>query len=319
MAFSVSYYILMKNTHLEHPEDAILYNRETFDKMLQFLRDRSSTATVKWDGAPAIVFGTYEGKWFVGTKSVFNKRKVKINYSHNDIEVNHGDSPKVAAILHTCFECLRKTPGIWQGDFIGYGGTNSFTPNTLTYNFDETIDRGVVVAVHTHYQGTDLKTMCADFNAQWDRYERGSNARYLNTDAHFTARSRRIDYLINFASVVANLVRFPDEARGKQLKIAVNKCIREGTDIANAGMGPTMTLLYKTIMEIKRLMMKGITSDENVRVQFEEEDCDHEGYVVTNNHGTYKLVNRREFSYRNFTTAKKWLDSGKPIAFNVRN
>ena len=31
-------------------------------------------------------------------------------------------------------------------------------------------------------------------------------------------------------------------------------------------------------------MMKGITSDENVRVQFEEEDCDHEGYVVTNNH-----------------------------------
>ena len=319
MAFSVSYYILMKNTHLEHPEDAILYNRETFDKMLQFLRDRSSTATVKWDGAPAIVFGTNEGKWFVGTKSVFNKVKVKINYSHNDIEVNHGDSPKVAAILHTCFECLRKTPGIWQGDFIGYGGTSSFTPNTLTYNFDETIDRGVVVAVHTHYQGTDLKTMCADFNAQWDRYERGSNARYLNTDAHFTARSRRIDYLINFASVVANLVRFPDEARGKQLKIAVNKCIREGTDIANAGMGPTMTLLYKTIMEIKRLMMKGITSDENVRVQFEEEDCDHEGYVVTNNHGTYKLVNRREFSYRNFTTAKKWLDSGKPIAFNVRN
>lgn len=319
MAFSVSYYILMKNTHLEHPEDAILYNRETFDKMLQFLRDRSSTATVKWDGAPAIVFGTYEGKWFVGTKSVFNKRKVKINYSHNDIEVNHGDSPKVAAILHTCFECLRKTPGIWQGDFIGYGGTDSFTPNTLTYNFDETIDKGVVVAVHTHYQGTDLKTMCADFNAQWDRYERGSNARYLNTDAHFTARSRRIDYLINFASVVANLVRFPDEARGKQLKIAVNKCIREGTDIANAGMGPTMTLLYKTIMEIKRLMMKGITSDENVRVQFEEEDCDHEGYVVTNNHGTYKLVNRREFSYRNFTTAKKWLDNGKPIAFNVRN
>ena len=67
MAFFVSYYILMKNTHLEHPEDTILYNRESFDKMLQFLRDRSSTATVKWDGAPAIVFGTYEGKWFVGT------------------------------------------------------------------------------------------------------------------------------------------------------------------------------------------------------------------------------------------------------------
>ena len=79
MAFFVSYYILMKNTHLEHPEDTILYNRESFDKMLQFLRDRSSTATVKWDGAPAIVFGTNEGKWFVGTKSVFNLSLIHIS------------------------------------------------------------------------------------------------------------------------------------------------------------------------------------------------------------------------------------------------
>ena len=137
----------MKNTHLEHLEDnimndgsrggreAIAFLRSLGDMLDQGAED--TRVTVKWDGAPAIVFGTYEGKWFVGTKSVFNKVKVKINYSHNDIEVNHGDSPRVAAILHTCFECLRKTPGIWQGDFIGYGGTDSFTPNTLTYNFDE--------------------------------------------------------------------------------------------------------------------------------------------------------------------------------------
>ena len=138
------------------------------------------------------------------------------------------------------------------------------------------------------------------------RYEQNSNTRYLNTDAHFTSRSRRIDYLINFASVVANLVRFPDQKRGKELKVTVNKCIRENTDISKAGMGKTMTLLYKTIMEIKRLMMKGITSDENVQVQFDDEDCDHEGYVVTNKYGTYKLVNRREFSYRNFTKIKTW-------------
>ena len=302
--------------HIEHPEDAIL----TGDLDVLSWFSTPGRLSVKIDGSPAIVWGTdpKDGKFFVGTKSVFNKKTPKLIKSIKDLE-KHGYEGELFDILFHCFRFLPRTEAIYQGDFIGYGGTNSFTPNTLTYNFDETIDRGVVVAVHTHYQGTDLKTMCADFNAQWDRYERGSNARYLNTDAHFTARSRRIDYLINFASVVANLVRFPDEARGKQLKIAVNKCIREGTDIANAGMGPTMTLLYKTIMEIKRLMMKGITSDENVRVQFEEEDCDHEGYVVTNNHGTYKLVNRREFSYRNFTTAKKWLDNGKPIAFNVRN
>ena len=91
--------------------------------------------------------------------------------------------------------------------------------------------------------------MCANFDAKWDRYEHNSNTRYLNTDAHFTSRSRRIDYLINFASVVANLVRFPDQKRGKELKVAVNKCIRENTDISNAGMGRTMT--FRNFAKIK--------------------------------------------------------------------
>ena len=302
----MGYYILMKNTHLEHPEDAILSGRDAFNNMLQFLRDRSSTATVKWDGAPAIVFGTYKGRWFVGTKSVFNKVKVKINYSHHDIDINHSNNYKVAAILHTCFDCLRRTGGIWQGDFIGYGGTDTYTPNTITYKFDQEIAKGIAVAVHTNYLGDDLKTLSANFDAQFDRYEYGSDTKYLNTNATITSRSRRVDYLISLATLVASVVRLPDIKQGRELKIAVNKCIREGTDIANAGMGIRLTLLYKLIIQIKHLLMQGITSEENVQCQFEGVDCAHEGFVMTNKFGTYKLVNRREFSYRNFTKKKDW-------------
>ena len=53
--------------------------------------------------------------------------------------------------------------------------------------------------------------------------------------------------------------------------------------------------------------MDGMIADENVVCQFEGQECDHEGYVQTNRYGTFKLVDRRAFSYRNFTT-KKWLD-----------
>ena len=47
--------------------------------------------TVKWDGAPAIICGINpeNGKFFVGTKSVFNKTP-KINYNISDIRKNHG-------------------------------------------------------------------------------------------------------------------------------------------------------------------------------------------------------------------------------------
>ena len=76
------YYGHMKNTHLEHPEDAILNDgRDGAKNVLRFLKDRNSKLSVKWDGAPAIVWGTcpFRRQFFVGTKSVFNKKKIKIN------------------------------------------------------------------------------------------------------------------------------------------------------------------------------------------------------------------------------------------------
>ena len=111
----------MKNTHLEHPEDAVLLGRESTRQVLDFLREKNSKVSVKWDGAPAFVFGhnPENGKRFVGTKSVFNKRKIKINHNHHEIEENHGDNPRVAAILHTCFECLPDRAGVWQGGPLG--------------------------------------------------------------------------------------------------------------------------------------------------------------------------------------------------------
>ena len=137
----------MKNTHLDHPEDSILSgDLSVFDWMLA-----SSDLSVKIDGSPAIVWGRNpaNGKFFVGTKSVFNKVKIKINHSHEEIDANHEGA--VADILHTCFDYLPRTRRIIQGDFIGFGGDNAYQPNTVVYVFDEIVTQEVIIAPHTLY------------------------------------------------------------------------------------------------------------------------------------------------------------------------
>ena len=86
-----------KNTHLEHLEDEIINNGVSGGKnainfltaladMLESSSKRKMNVTVKWDGAPAIFAGTNpeNGKFFVGTKSIFNKTP-KINYTFADV------------------------------------------------------------------------------------------------------------------------------------------------------------------------------------------------------------------------------------------
>jgi hypothetical protein len=77
----------IQNKHQEHFEDLIL----TGDLSVLNFFDNDYEVSLKIDGSPAIVWGTNPatGNFFVGTKSVFNKVKLKINESHEDIDANH--------------------------------------------------------------------------------------------------------------------------------------------------------------------------------------------------------------------------------------
>ena len=102
----------MRNTHIEHPEDTILTGDLT--ALDWFLA--AGTLSVKIDGAPAIVWGRNPatGNFFVGTKSVFNKVKIKINHSHAEIDQNHVG--EVATILHACLDWLPHTCLLYTSD-----------------------------------------------------------------------------------------------------------------------------------------------------------------------------------------------------------
>ena len=85
---------MTKNTHIEHPEDSILNGDLT---VLNWFT-ANGKISAKIDGAPAIVWGRNpaSGNFFVGTKSVFNKKLIKINESHEDIDKNH----KMLSLIH---------------------------------------------------------------------------------------------------------------------------------------------------------------------------------------------------------------------------
>ena len=318
----------MKNRHLEHPEDAILNEgRAGFYNILDFLEAQGSIVTVKYDGAPAIVWGINpeNNKFFVGTKSVFNKVRVKINYNHNDIEVNHGDKPAVASILHMCLEKLPRIGGVYQCDFIGYGGGTTYKPNTITYKFLPPVNErhDILVAAHTTYQGDTLKDMCASFGfydvsmdecnqnrAKTDPFSQ-EETKFIDTSASFKSRNYRISLYIAAARVAAKFVKFPTEEKGKQLKQYINSYIRNGDKLDASRLAKETKVdksvfqLYNFIIEIKEMIMDGIEpTDQMVECYINDEKCDHEGYVVSNEYGTYKLIDREQFSYANFNSDK---------------
>ena len=90
----------MKNLHLEHPEDTILTG--DLSVLDAFSNRMHNSYSVKIDGSPAIVWGVNpdNGKFFVGTKSVFNKKTPKINYTVEDICNNHKNIELQLSLIH---------------------------------------------------------------------------------------------------------------------------------------------------------------------------------------------------------------------------
>ena len=214
-----------KRTHLEHIEDIIITDGyvggqavvEYFRGLLLTLKGTSSEAmsvSVKWDGAPAVVCGTNpdNGRFFVGTKSVFSKTP-KINYTKKDIATNHG-TDELGQKLLKCLVHLKKLniQGVVQGDLL-YTDEDitrknidgkphlTFTPNTITYAVPEDgelakqIDRAKLgIIFHTTYVGDSLATMNAQGGADVSSFTQSpdvffDNASYkdVSGSAKFTA------------------------------------------------------------------------------------------------------------------------------------
>ena len=298
----------MKNTHIEHPEDTIL----TGDlSVLDWMCAKDSYLSTKIDGAPAIVWGTNPatGNFFVGTKSVFNKVKIKINESHADIDANH--TGNVADILHACFDNLPDTGCIFQGDFIGFGGGVMYTPNTITYIFDDVITEDIIIAPHTIYVAeSDLRDAIASPMILCPKST--SACKFIKPDAEICPYRDDIEDVCKFARQMSTLCTFVNEKQSKELKKVINSYIREGKpvnehDIAELhDVDINLLRLWKLVHSIKMDLFCFIDCDDSMDCYIGGEQVAHEGFVMHNEFGSYKVVDRETFSRLNFTIAKSW-------------
>jgi hypothetical protein len=298
----------MQNKHIEHPEDTIL----TGDLTALDWFTAAGTLSVKIDGAPAIVWGRNPatGNFFVGTKSVFNKVKIKINESHADIDANH--QGEVAKILHACFDWLPLTDSIYQGDFIGFGGESEYTPNTITYSFGVTVHEEIIIAPHTRYEAND------DLRDSWAipltvNLEDGFNCKFVKPQARIFSGDYTkcagsfgdLNEVIKFAKQMAQTVTFLDEKKAKKIKQQLNACIRENRPVVNSDFDcdPLLLGLWALVKSIKDDALY-LCRNDGPRAYIGQDEISAEGYVYSNEFGTMKLVNRERFSHANFNNAK---------------
>ena len=287
----------MKNTHLQHPEDSILSG--DLSVLDWFLAE--SELSVKIDGAPAIVWGTNPatGNFFVGTKSVFNKKVIKINETHDDIDQNH--SGVVADILHHCFDCLPSFDGIIQGDFIGFGGDDTYCPNTITYIFDEIIEQNIIIAPHTFY-ATDGELKDAYVIEDSFDFDDTESCKFVKPSAWQIDED--FDEIVGFARQMAQLVTFADPLEAEKLKIDLNRCIREGREVVPETFDNSRLISYWFLIKSIKEDMLFLCRNNGPKAYIGNKQCGGEGYVRTNDYGMFKLVNREQFSHANFNNSK---------------
>lgn len=177
--------------HLEHLEDEMLnYGVEGCHAAVSFLKElrqmvgksSSSLMQTKWDGAPSIVCGQHPltGRFFVGTKSVFNKTEPKLCYFDENIDTYYGNIPDLRDKMKVALSEFQKLDikGVIQGDLLYTTDVKeeevdgeklyTFRPNTITYGIpvnhplgQKCKDSKIGVVFHTHYTGDDLESMQA--------------------------------------------------------------------------------------------------------------------------------------------------------------
>lgn len=285
----------------EHLEDNVLNlgvngTRESIN-FLQSLRDMLNGSsdtkvnlTTKWDGAPAIFAGINpdNGKFFVGTKGVFNVNP-KLNYTEADIDANHS-SKELNKKLKIALRYLPKLgiKGILQGDMMFTKGDLKketiegknyivFQPNTIVYAVPENsklaqtmLAAQLGVVWHTSYTGKTFDDMKSSFNIDINHLTRTKDVWFR--DAYFvdasgtatftTEESRKMDVILSdvgalfrrTSSLTLNRIAASDIIK-TQIKTFNNTKVRSGEPIKD-----TMKHVRELILWVEDRLNKEIIS-----------------------------------------------------------
>ena len=294
----------MQNTHLQHPEDSILMG----DLSVLDWFTEPGHVSVKIDGCPAIVWGTdpQTKTFFVGTKAVFNKKKLRIAHSHDEIDLHY--EGEVADILHACYDCLPRTDSIIQGDFIGFGGDDTYKPNVITYVFPDLVTQSIILAPHTLYEANDdlRDSQSIPLVAQLK-----STRDVLFVQPEGWQDDDKFDDIVRFVRQMSTTVEFAKtKTKARKIEKVLNTFIKIGAvldpealaDVADCDLN--LMRLWKLVKVIKEDRLSLCATSGGPGAYLGRRFIGAEGYVLSNEYGSYKLVKRETFSRYNFNNSK---------------
>lgn len=261
-----------QNLHLTHADED-LYERGDAGAhaAIEFITDFAQTVghgqtqlTVKWDGAPALFAGydPADGKFFVGTKSVFGANP-KLYKTEKDITDNEqgGKAEKLKVALQELPKVGIPKDKVLQGDMMFTKGDQKYEtidgkryitvhPNTIVYAWPANSDIGSTIrnanmgiVWHTSYQGRgSLSNYRASFGVDvstlkqtrtcWmdDAYFKGVDIAFTDTEyreiVSHTNKAKRL--IRGFDKIVTVMNSIPKSAAGANVKTFINSKIRAG-------------------------------------------------------------------------------------------
>ena len=183
------------------------------------------------------------------------------------------------------------------------------SPNTIRYDFPDKVHQEIVIAPHTYYiADKDLRDAVA-FPMEFD-LESDDNVLFVKPDVYIEEDREDIIERCNFARQISTLCEYPESKKQiVRIKKHLNACIKHDIELDDITLEAiahdnkcdvNMLRLWKLVSSIKMDMFNYIEADDTLECYIEEERCDHEGYVLTNDYGSYKIVNREGFSRANF-------------------
>ena len=331
----------MKNTHLEHLEDVILNKGSSGGfEVVEILRSLGKnlskknsdiTLTTKWDGAPAVICGIdpQTNKFFVGTKSVFNKKVPKICYSQSDIENFYDDN-----LANKLSDCLKYLPligieGVIQGDLLFTDDKEfdtvdgekvvKFTPNTITYTvpinsdlFEKVNNAKLGIVFHTRYEGKTISDMKSVFGFDENTLKKVPEVFVFSSTiknvipfnnlelSHYGSAIRRAEGSLKQSSKFLDLIQNEGESKyvmATLFKQFFNSYVRERKILTNVkDVSNNFAQYYLSLLD------KEIDSKKNdvVKNKYIKMKKDGLGFIFANQKAIYMTV----ASYINLQTAK---------------
>ena len=280
-------------THIEHPEDLIL----TGETWVLDAIDAAGNASLKIDGCPAIIWGTNPdtGKFGVSTKSFFNKKKHKVCYTHADVDMHFGAIDNVCRILHACLDYLPRTEGLYQGDFIGFGGDTHYTPNVLTYVFPEVVTETIIMAPHTRYEvNTPVWTSVPHSNPEF--FVDTPDIKWVQPIVD------KLQTKPQFARFDSSDYNWLTKSQAAKAMVDINALIKSGQEVTLSALtaiigDANLAALYAMVKSCKQQVMDQFIIYNAPKCYLDGDKVQGEGFVFTTEYGVIKLVDREQFFY----------------------